>query len=335
MIDLSALFDTLPQPFSSSSDGARFSAAPIQGYDMHRLAKDEQGAPVLLLSTSSQPGKARPAPLVLENLAVQHDVDCRITQAGGSLEVEEGCFTVIRCTGGDKLLHRHFLRIAGSLISSLPITPSRLDITRAVDSLSELFRAMARPPRKSTQGLWAELLLIARARDPVIVASAWHSTPEDLCDFSLGEQRIEVKSASGSVRQHYFTLEQLHPPAGATLLVASTLVLRAGGGTSLLELADQVRAQVSGKPDLLLHVDRTIALTLGHNWKTAMEERFDREAADHSLLFFESGAVPTVDPDLPPGISEVRFKADLTGKEPADIRHFRSLGGLFHAALRR
>lgn len=150
----------------------------------------------------------------------------------------------------------------------------------------------------------------------------------------MESQRVEVKSATGRVRQHYFSLEQLQPPAGASLLLASIFVERTGAGVSVLELANQVRRKVSKDPELLMHIDQVIGLTLGENWRYASEERFDKDLAQDSLAFFEAGVIPALNWQIPPGITEVRFKADLTGRPTADLRQYRTMGGLYQAALR-
>ena len=118
---------------------------------------------------------------------------------------------------------------------------------------------------------------------PAVMISAWHQTPEDRYDFSASNQRIEVKSAAGRIRQHHFGLQQLHPPRGTNLLVASTFVESAGGGVSIAELADQVRSQIAGDPGLILLLDRIVGLTLGDNWRQASQFRFDKELAEQSL----------------------------------------------------
>lgn len=331
--DLITLFDSLPPPLGVPGEGTRFSAQPIPGYEQHRLGMGTQGEPSLLLVVNVSAGRARPAPLVLEHLTVQYDIECRIGRRDGA--TEEGHFTVICCTDGNRTLHTHFLRVVGALVASLGTAPSRLDVGRAVDQLIELFRALEKPPRKTLQGLWAELLVIARAHDPAVLIRAWHATPEDRYDFSMGEQRIEVKSVTGRVRCHYFSLDQLSPPASTNLLIASMLVERAGAGVSILELADVVRARAREDPSLLLHIDRVVALTLGEGWRHAEEERFDRELAEDSLAFFDPDSIPKLGPVMPAGVSEVRFKSDLTASLPMVPARLRAAGGLFRAALRR
>lgn len=144
----------------------------------------------------------------------------------------------------------------------------------------------------------------------------------------------EVKSASGRVRAHHFSLEQLLPPAGATALIASTFVERAGAGISVLDLATEVRERISHDPDLLLHVDRIVTATLGQSWRYAQEERFDRELAESSIAFFLPDKIPSVDPSVPPSVSDVHFRADLTAPEPVNVTEYQAQGGLFAVALR-
>ncbi len=332
MLDLVALFDSLHPPSAATSEVARFSAHPVPEHEQHRIAKDTLGAPSLLVAIADLSGDVRPNPILLENLSVQHDVRCHIYPIGGA--PEDGSFTVIRCVGADRDLHVYFLRAISAVVSSLGARPTRQDVAHAVDKFVELFRAMANPPRKSIQGLWAELFLIARSSDPAMLITAWHLTPEDRFDFSHESQRIEVKSASGRRRHHHFALEQLHPPAGTSLLIASLFVERSAAGISVAELVDRIRTRVGSVPNHLMQLDRVVGLTLGDRWRSAFDEKFDLGSAEESLAFFEPSIVPSVNPDLPPGVSEVRFKSDLTGKPTAKLLQYRARGGLFRAALR-
>lgn len=332
MLNLVSSFEALRPPSAGAGTASRFSAVPIPGYEQHRLAKDPQGAPSLLVAVAEGMGYAWPAPIVLEHLTVQHDVECRVMRPDGS--AEEGRFTVVHCTGSDRALHSYFLRVAAAIVALLGNAPSHADVSRAIERLVELFRSMAATPRKSVQGLWAELLLMVRVRDPAPLAAAWHVLPGDRYDFSAGSQRIEVKSAAGHVRRHHFALEQLLPVPGTQVLVASVLVERAGAGTTLLELVSEVRTRISHDPQLVLHVDQVVTHTLGDTWRYAQEERFDRQIAESSLSFFDPAVIPRVDPNLPGGVSDVHFRADLTGLPSADLAAYRSQGGLFRSALR-
>ena len=239
----------------------------------HRLGKDAQGKPLLLISILDVPSRRQPAPIVLEHLTVMYNQNCRVSRPDSTFE--EGRFTVVRCTGEDATLPAYFLRVASAILISLKNRPTQSDVANAMDRLIELFRAMTKPPRKSVQGLWAELFLISHARQPAILVNAWHTVTEDLYDFAIDDQRIEVKSFSGQVRQHHFSLEQLHPPEGVKTLVASVFVERTQAGESIADLREKIQGSLGSNPDSLLHLDTVIALTLGDGWHHASEVRFD------------------------------------------------------------
>ena len=56
----------------------------------------------------------------------------------------------------------------------------------------------------------------------------------------MDDQRIEVKSVLGRNRQHYFSLEQLHPPEGVRALVASVFIERSQAGVSITDLTEEI-----------------------------------------------------------------------------------------------
>ena len=225
MLNLIELFQSLELVSTIYGDN-QFSTTLIPCYEQHRLGKDAQGRPLLLISVLEAPSQRQPAPIILEHLTVMYNQNCRLSRSNGTLE--EGRFTVVYCTGEDATLQAYFLRVASAILISLKKRPTQSDIAHAMNRLIELFRSMAKPPRKSVQGLWAELFLIAQSEQPAILVKAWHTLPEDRYDFAMDDQRIEVKSFSGSIRQHHFSLEQLHPPGGVKTLVASVFVEQIG-----------------------------------------------------------------------------------------------------------
>jgi hypothetical protein len=74
-------------------------------------------------------------------------------------------------------------------------------------------------------------------------------------------------------------------------------------------------------------------LTLGDAWRHANDERFDAQLAEASLSFYEPDAIPKPNPSLPREVTEVRFRADLSGIPAAVVSIYRAEGGLFKAAL--
>jgi hypothetical protein len=327
MSDLFSIFTNLSVPTPHDAIES-FSAASLPGA-AHRIAKDIHGWPALLLSSSTAVDES--PRIRLEHLDIQHSVPCRITNSSGV--TEDGAFTVVRCTESDDELTRYFLRAFDPILRSLGPDPTAPAISRAVNSLVELFRALTQPASKSVSGLWAELLVIRQASDPVALLQVWHISPEDKFDFNAGAQRVEVKSTSQRIRVHNFSLEQLLPPTGCRLIIASLFVERAGGGTSVESLLDEIRELVEARPDLQERLDRVVASTLGSALRQSLTERFDRELACDSMHWFDGGAVPVIPTPLPWGISDVHFRADLSQCPPVSRQTLGAEGGVFAALV--
>ena len=325
------LFGRIQSPDMAGSEANRFMAIPIGSSGTYRLGKDSTGAPALLIQLPSDQAMDA-SPIRLRHLYVAHDVDCVIHRGH---DTESGRFSVLSCVEADRATQNYFLRVVEALLPGLGECPDALSINQAVDGLVELFRALSNPPIKAVRGLWAELFLLAESRDPGKLLDAWHTVPDDLYDFNEGNHRIEVKSAQGEVRRHHFSLSQLLPPAGTTLVIVSVIVNRAGGGTTINDLIDELRSILSASPHRLLRLYKVITLTLGARWREAELEMFDRSAARQSLSFFRPSDVPMVSPDLPTGVSNVRFSSDLTGKVPYSMGEVRALGGLIGSAVSR
>jgi len=331
MLNLIKLFQSFDS-ITTTNNEDRFTASPIPGYKPHRLGKDAHGKPLLLISTLNVRSQRQLPPIVLEHLRVQYNLNCRVSRPDGTFE--EGIFTLVHCTEADTTLQDYFLKVMSTIVISLGDQPNQSDVAHAMNQLIELFRAMTKVSQKSVQGLWAELFLIAQARQPDMLVEAWHIVPEDRYDFAMDNQRIEVKSFSGNIRLHHFSLEQLHPPESIRVLVVSVSVESSQAGVSIEELREKIQIRLGSNLDALLHIDRVIALTLGDAWQQASDARFDERLAEESLAFYEISTIPSVNPNLPSGVSGVRFRSDLTEIPTTEISHFPEEHRLFEAVLR-
>lgn len=305
-----------------------FSARALPEHQQHLLGKDGSAAPSLLFRV--QETSPRPAPIRLEHLSVEHNAHCTIHSDTG---VTEGHFTIIRCRNGPATLHDLFLRFAEPLIRKLPAQPTPTDVHLTITALVELFRAAAQPASKTVQGLWSELFLISQATEPEVLLQAWHAAVDDRYDFANGPQRIEVKSTSTRIREHHFSLEQLSPPLGTRVIIASVFAERAAGGTSIADLFDTIAIAVDSAT-LLADAQRIAYLSLGATWRDGVATRFDRELASDSLLFIDARNAPSI-PGAPPGVTEVRFASDLSNSESLAPSDMHASGGLFSAARPR
>ena len=194
----------------------------------------------------------------------------------GGTEVVRGRFSVVKCVEADDLLHDRFFDAIETLLRSLGETPAAEQLRQVLAGLIELFRLANQPSRGTVQGLWAELWLIAGARDPEVLLDAWHAEPTDAYDFNSGPDRIEVKSAGQRIRRHHFSHRQLTPPAGTRLVICSLFVESSGGGPTVAALIERIRRRVA-KPQALRRLDHVVAGTLGADWRIGMGAAFDSE----------------------------------------------------------
>ncbi|NJR52124.1 MAG: PD-(D/E)XK motif protein [Leptolyngbyaceae cyanobacterium CSU_1_3] len=155
----------------------------IEDGNPHRLGKDANGLPIVLISAQDGISTQNYAPIVLENLKVAYSVTCRIQRVDGSLE--QGKFTILQCTSQERILQTFFLHVIGTILVSFSKLPTEDEVSTAIRTFVELFRSLTKPPRESIQGLWAELYLIARSKKPSVLLDAWHITPEARFDFAF------------------------------------------------------------------------------------------------------------------------------------------------------
>ena len=330
-MDIVKLFKGLTPPQSIGDERVRFSTTVIPGAERCRLAVDKEGMPYMLISPSDTAQLYSP-PLVLRHIQVQHGVLCRTIGQDGSLD--ETNYTIIQCVDRDESMQEYFLRVMGSVAYYLGQNPTPETVGDVVNRLADLFHALTLPSRRSLQGLWAELFLIAQAKDAETMVRCWRSITEEHFDFTDGNLRIDVKSAAGRIRSHHFSLTQLCPPCDSKVLIASLFVEPAGGGVSLDDLCLEIRVKLVNTPDLLLRVDQVVASTLGRDWRYGQKEKFDRQLARDTLAFYDAQCIPMVNTNLPSGVSDVRFKSDLSEVSVVDTKSYRVMGALFNAAMR-
>lgn len=321
-----SLFESLPIPQPSSTSSCSFTALSLPDCD-HKLGKDEGGCPCLLVATGTATKSQPRVPLVLENLAVLFDLSCQVSSPISPTQF--GTFTVLKCVAADLVVRSYFLSLLPGISTAIGCSGDRAKVAAVVEDLVELFRALGATPKKEIQGLWAELLLIREAEDPVVLAQAWHTEPGDRYDFNKGQERLDVKSTSQTPRRHHFLLEQLCPPNGTRLIIASIVVQRSGAGLSVFDLLDAIRQEVSLQPQLHLRLASQVHQTLGDSWQNARNVRFDYEAARQSIQYYDSTQIPKVCLPLPEGVSQVSFVADMNGVAMLSPKAFREGGALY------
>lgn len=296
-------FKELPLP--ESREERSYSAKAIDGFDNHRIAKDKNGNPNLLIGTVPKERLNAPDQR-LYNLSIIYDLSCEIEAETG---IETGNFTIVTYEGNDTSLLEHFLAICETLVVSLGILPTKEKIADVTSKFIELFRAFKEPPRTTIQGLWSELFVISQSSIPSTLIEAWHSTPEEKYDFSHKQSRVEVKSSGSRIRTHHFSFDQLNPPSETQLYVVSLFSELVSNGVSINDLMSGIEENLKDHR----HVEKLRLIsysTLGSSLNQINDVRFDFNLANDSMRIYDSLNVPKI-LTTPPKVSDVRFKSSL------------------------
>lgn len=311
--DIFASFTSLQTSASGASGPVNLHTIPFGESGQHRLAKSAAAHPVLLIETSL-PSSAYPAPLKLEYLTVLHGYQGRIESGEGT---KTGIFTVVECHVTEAELVAAFLRLAGHLLEGLPTMPDPRVVGFELRKLVHIFQALRQPPTKTVQGLWAELFVLTNSPDIHRWAAAWHDDPMDRYDFAMQRLRVEVKSSGTRIRRHTFSHEQLHPPKGVELWIASVFAERSSAGSNCAELLQRIQAGLTA--EAAFRIESLLMRTLGSDFSKAQDFKFDEALADESLEFVPIENIPRLMEDVPAGISDLRYSVVV----PAAIPHQR------------
>lgn len=278
----------------------------------HKLGKSVEGYPMFFLLTNA--GGVQCPNTNLEILTVDYNLYCCFEDENSR---ETHCnYTVLTLRSCDEILQENFIAITMLVIKRLPAVPSRHEIAKEVENLKYIFSAAKQAPKKMTQGLWAELLVIACSCEPEKMVEAWHSQPAAKFDFAMGRFKLEVKSTGGDTRVHHFSLDQLCPSAHSTVFVASAVVrecARGNGGMSVDDLRGLISERLAST-DADLRLRTIIAETLGERYEQARKMTFDYVEACDSLRFYDAADIPHISKEnVPAGVTNVGFSSDLTG----------------------
>lgn len=316
MNDLKKIYDRLPLPKRSSPNS--FSAKAIKEFENHRIAKNFNNNPSLLIFISENNQDFFITSQNLFNIKVTHNVKCEIET---DKKLSQDNFSVVSYIGQNDDVKDVFLKTCQVLIKSLGQNPSNKKIKQTVDKFIELFKAIKEPPRKSIQGLWSELFLIEQSDFPEKVILGWHSTPEEKFDFSFDKLRIEVKSSSTESRIHHFSSTQLNPINDTEIIIASVLVNTNVAGLSVIDLMKKISNKLDdfSKQKEKLHF--LAYSTLGASTEHINDLKFNYELAKISLKFYKSEVVPKINiTNIPKEVSDVRFISNLINSKHLETK---------------
>ena len=323
------LFEEI-QEFAAISNENRYRVVALPD-QLHKLGCSEDGFPKFFLVTSDNTSMMHN--LNAELLSVEYNMPCNIVEK--DVQIDNQRFTIITLRSDNEQLQKMFVDVFMMMLSMMPKKPSNILIASKIESLLSIFSKLKRKPVHKLQGLWAELLVIERSKDSLTIAKAWHSQPESKYDFTMGRDKVEVKSTSSENRIHRFSLDQLNPSDSSRLLVCSTIVRESSkdeNGLSVYDLYDSISMKISDS-EVRLHVYDVMMETLGSDFYIARKKYFDYSEACDSLSLFVHTDIPKIEKScIPELVSEVRFSADLSHLIDARDKGFdREDSSLFYA----
>lgn len=323
------LFEEI-QEFAANSNEKRYRVVALPD-QLHKLGCSEDGYPKFFLGTSDNTSMMHN--LNAELLSVEYNMLCNIVEK--DVMIDNQRFTIITLRSDNEQLQKMFVDVFMMMLSMMPKKPSNILIASKIESLLSIFSKLKRKPVHKLQGLWAELLVIEQSKDPLTIARAWHSQPESKYDFTMGRDKVEVKSTSSENRIHRFSLDQLNPSDSSRLLVCSTIVRESAkdeNGLSVYDLYDSISMKISDS-EVRLHVYDVMMETLGSDFYVARKKCFDYSEACDSLSLYEHTDIPKIEKSsIPELVSEVRFSADLSHLTDARDKGFnRDDSTLFYA----
>jgi|694.fasta_scaffold27149_3 hypothetical protein len=298
-----------------SGDSECYAISSLHLVRFHKIGISKDSLPVFFIKTEGEEDK-KILGFKLESISIEFNRSCQLIGSRPKRKVENGIYTVISLKSTNDNLLEYFVNIIYDLILRIPDIPRPSQLKNEIEKLVSLFSKFTKAPIKSIQGLWAELLIIERSRNPSYMLEAWHQANTDKFDFNDGRDKVEVKSTALSRRVHSFSLEQLMPNLGSRLLIASIFVVETGKGVSIFNLISRIEKKVLSD-SLRFRMNEIVASALGSDLEKSFDVYFDYQLALDSLNFYNWTDIPKIDSSAIPGnITNVRFDCDLTDIDP-------------------
>jgi len=150
-----------------------------------------------------------------------------------------------------------------------------------------LLMQSAEDKSKDIQGLWSELLLIAKSSNVEYYMNSWHSNKLDKLDFTDGSVALDVKSTSLETREHKTNFNQLskYPQ---TYIASFLGITESDNGISILDLKTEIISEIDNQ-DLIKKLNKQIMSVLGlsSSFNQDISKKFNHEMALENLNVYD------------------------------------------------
>jgi len=310
MYSIFKIFSDLKNEIPENREG--FSIAKLPQIKNHKIGLSTDNLPLFFIKCEDVLTE-KTLDYNLESISIHFNQKCQLKAKDN--RITEGNYTIIALKTDSVDLQEYFLNILYIVVLKLPEIAKLKELKIEVENLIVLFTKFSKLPRKTIQGLWAELVVIEQSSNPEYLVKSWHVTPSDKFDFNDGIDKIEVKSTAKTRRIHSFSSEQLNPNKNSKLIIASVFAVETGNGKTIFDLVKLIGDKVKHK-ELLFKINEVLLDTLGNDFEKSFEHYFDYQLAVDSLAFFESELVPKIETSvISKEISNIHFDIDLSNIE--------------------
>lgn len=325
-MNLIETFDTLTAPETANRN--LFNAVSLSEFPFAKVAISNKSFPVILISSVADSTSFSQKNIRLKYLELTHNAECKVSE---EYKTNFAIYTVIIFRSNQPYLQHYFLGIAETLIKSLSSKPTQKEVIETFKNFIEIFKSLSDTPTKTIHGLWSELFIIEASKEPTTLLNCWHCIPDEKFDFNADIEKLEVKSSSSLERIHIFASEQLNPPAGKQVVIASIFLKQTSHGHSIADIANSIQEKISAN-DLAEKMFSIISKTLGNTLEQSIKIKFDYDLAKSSLRFYRHQEIHKIEKIyIPSKVSEVRYKSDLTELKPIQPSDSNTGGQLYNA----
>ena len=305
---MSRLYEQFIELLKIKTGDDSINVIPVRENLSHKLGCSNDGYPMFFIACGDEQNDDD---ISLDLFKVSFNTLCKLYDVSSRCHVDKK-YTIIYLKSTTPDLQEYFLDVVSLVLDKLPSRPTSESVKREITKVISLFIASPIVSEDIIQGLWAELFVIYKAADPLYLINSWHTKKTDIFDFNDGIDKLEVKSTSGSVRKHGFSLEQLRPNDNSELLIASLFVSRSGLGNSIRDLLDFIIARIPMASEEILKLKEQVIRTIGVKDSTPYNITFDFKRAEDYFKLYDYHDIPSICGDIPKEVTKVHFQSNLS-----------------------
>lgn len=151
--------------------------------------------------------------------------------------------------------------------------------------IAERLQEVRNTARGSEVGFWGELFVMLASSDPAKLLGCWGTGSRQSFDFIDSEDALEVKTATGTVPVHSFSLSQLKNSEALRVVVASVRVIEDPQGVTIEDLVDRLSSDISLSSELRAKLLMRFSAFLAAEGRGNSFRRFSEKIARSDLEF--------------------------------------------------